>query len=247
MNKINFSIYFYIIEFFYRFFYIFVSFCCCCSILYLNIQILFLIETYPFLQFSEKKFIATHVTDLFDCIWLLLISTSFLSIFPLFIFHLIQFFKTSWYKSQFYLAKWLLIFPTVIYWVFLFLCYLNIFPLVLSFLEQWEIKKLSSILSIEVEFRILSYLTWILSIRYFMSFFNFILFVSLINFILLFDSKDLYRNIKRYRKQFSFSTILTLFFFIPPDIYLQFFVIFITFIFYEIIFFFLCYKICNLN
>ena len=245
MNKINFSIYFYTLELFYRFFYTFISFILCCVILYPNIQTLLLVETYPFLKLSEKKFIATHVTDLFECIWLLIISTSLLTTFPLFFFHLIQFSRTSWYDYQLYLAKQLLIFPIIIYLLFLFLCYLSLFPLILTFLEQWELKKVASILSIKVEFRILSYLNWILITRYLSGFFTFLFFTFLIKSIFLFNSKSFYNSIRIFRNQFSFTTILIFFFFTPPDIHLQFLIILFTFIFYELIFFLSCYKICN--
>lgn len=245
MNKLNPPIYFYIVELFYRNFYLFFSFCCCLLVSYFNIQVLFLIETYPFLLFSRKKFIATYVTDLFDCIWLLLTSTSFLFIFPLFIFHLIHFSKSSWYNYQFYLAKYLFVIAINFYWIFMFLCYLNIFPAILNFFTQWEIKEFASILDIKIEFRIFDYINWILKFRYLLNFINFCFITFLIKILFLFSLKNIYKNIKIYRKQFCFCTILLIFFSTPPDFYLQLFTITIIFIFYELVFFLVCYKIYN--
>lgn len=61
-------VYFYSTELVYRFLYISLSFIFCIIITLLNIQILLLVETYPFLQFSNKKFIVTQTTDLIDVV-----------------------------------------------------------------------------------------------------------------------------------------------------------------------------------
>lgn len=65
--------------------------------------------------------------------------------------------------------------------------------------------------------------------------------------VFLFHITKFYNIMKIYRRQICFLNITFLFLLLPPDVFLQFFTIFTIFIFYEIIFFFICYKISNNN
>ena len=104
---------------------------------------------------------------------------------------------------------------------------------------------MQTFLNIQVELRILDYLIWTLTLRYFISFLIYFFFkVIILIYFNLFLTK-IYQNIKFHRNKLCFLTILTYFFFIPPDFFLQFIVIINSFIFYELIFFIFCYKICN--
>lgn len=129
-------LHFYLFEIGYRFSHLFISFCFCSLIIFYHIEILLLLETYPFLKFAEKKFLVTHTTDLINLIWYLVFSTSFFTIFPVFYYQLIQFSKSSWYKYQLNFSKKLFFYPLVFYYVCIFLCYLKLFPLILNFLTQ---------------------------------------------------------------------------------------------------------------
>lgn len=67
-NNKKFLIYFYATETFYRFLYVLLSFLICLVITFYYMDLLILLETYPFLEFANKKFIITHTTDLLNSI-----------------------------------------------------------------------------------------------------------------------------------------------------------------------------------
>lgn len=232
-------------ELFYRSFYSLISVFFCFLISLQNIELLLLIETYPFLKFANKKFIVTHTTDLINAAWNIATAMSYFLTFPLFVYQLIQFFKPSWYKYQITFAKKLFIIPLVISYIFILLCYYKIFPSVLNFLTQWNFSQLKLILNVEIEFRIINYLIWILTLRncfWFLSYFFVMLIILFLFFIFV---KNIYNLIKFQRKNLCFLNIVVLLVLTPPDIFLQFFIIFSSFIFYETIFCIICYKICN--
>nr|YP_009295541.1 SecY-independent transporter protein [Mastocarpus papillatus]AOL58025.1 SecY-independent transporter protein [Mastocarpus papillatus] len=245
LDKINFLLYSYSIELLYRLSYIVISFIFCIIITFLNVQTLLLVETYPFLQFLSKKFIVTGTTDLIDVVWVLVFSTSLLSSFPLFFYQLIQFSKNSWYIYQISFSLKLLISSLTVYLVSLVFCYTTFLPVVLEFLAQWETKQTGSILNIKIEFRILSYIRWILSFRYVFSFSILTVFLWVTFIYLLLNPIIAYRTVKSRRKLFVFLTIFSFFLLIPPNVFLQFFIISNAFIFYEVLFFFFCYKTYN--
>nr|YP_010027356.1 Sec-independent protein translocase [Sarcopeltis skottsbergii]QOS04477.1 Sec-independent protein translocase [Sarcopeltis skottsbergii] len=236
--------YFYSIEVVYRYFYIVISFIFCVIIAFLHVQILLLVETYPFLQFSSKKFLVTQTTDLFDVVWILIFSTSLLFVFPLFFYQIVLFSKNSWYEYQTYFIYKLLLFSLLTYIFSLILCYFYFLPALLDFLSQWEIKQSASILNVEIEFRILNYINWILSFRYIFCFLFYIILFFFFFFHFLLELNVKYNLLKFHRNLFIFLNTFFLFFVVPSDILLQFFIIFFSFIFYEILFFILCYK-CN--
>ena len=240
-------IYFYFLELGYRIGYILTSFTICLIIAFQNIELLLLVETYPFLELSHKKFIVTQTTDLINSIWLLVFSNSFFVVFPMFFYQIIGFSKTGWYCYQLDFSIKILIFPLVICYVSVFFCYFKIFPVILNFLTHWNLDQIKVFLSLEIEFRILNYLHWILLLRYCFSFLTYIFVMLIIQINYLVFSQNIYAIIKYHRKKICFSTILVLFILAPPDIFLQFFIIFITFVIYEFIFFILCYKTCSLK
>lgn len=88
-------IYFYSIEFGFRLFYIFLSFCFCLLISSFNIYNILFFETYPFLKFASRKFIVTNVMDLFDVLCLLFFSKAVFFVFPYTMFQLYKFNSSS--------------------------------------------------------------------------------------------------------------------------------------------------------
>ena len=245
MNRKTRLIQFYVIEVYFRFFYFFISFFLCIIISFYYIELLLLIETYPFLEFSRKKFIVTHTTDLINMVWSLIISTSFFMVFPTFFYQLIQFSKASWYLYQLKFCNKLFIIPLIIYYFSIIICYFKLFPLLLEFLIQWQLLYSKTFLNIVIELRILDYISWILSLRYCFCFLIYIFVLLLINLLVFVFIKNVYWILKFHRHKFCFLNIFSLFILAPPDILLQFFIILFCFIFYEIIFFIICYKIYN--
>ena len=63
------SIYFY--EFKWRFFYIFLSNIICILVLLNYFQILILLEVFPLFKINHRRLITTHITDLFNTIFLI--------------------------------------------------------------------------------------------------------------------------------------------------------------------------------
>nr|YP_009488826.1 protein translocase subunit SecY [Grateloupia filicina]AWD77497.1 protein translocase subunit SecY [Grateloupia filicina] len=232
----------------FRFTYVFISFTLCSIISIYNINWLLLVLTYPFLKFFTKKFITTHVTDLFDVIWTLTNSISFLFILPLTFYQLLSFFKSGWYAYQINILK------TSYYYIYTtlsfitILCYTIFLPSTLNFLVYWEkIEQNNSLLIIDTEFRILNFVHWVLNFQYSFTFLIFLYLLIVFLLWTLIKPIKVYLAIKSYRKQLSFYSLVLLFLLSPPEIFLQFYLIFFVITFYEAVFFFVCYKISNSN
>jgi len=234
--------FFYYKELSYRFFYISLSFLGCLIVSFINIESILFFETYPFLKFSDKKFIVTSTTELFQVVWTLVTSISLISIAPFFYYQLNLFTKSSWYAYQSFLFSKIGLFAFIGYFLTFILCYNVIFPLVIDFLIQWKMQSKYSILSIDIELRILYYIHWVLTLRFFICLLIYYFVIIFIKVVFLQSFNKLYVIMKSYRKQMIFFTILIFFFLLPPDYFLQFFIIIFIIFFYESIFFFLCYK-----
>nr|YP_010937578.1 protein translocase subunit SecY [Grateloupia asiatica]WKW95608.1 protein translocase subunit SecY [Grateloupia asiatica] len=232
----------------FRLTYVFISFILCGIISIYNINWLLLILTYPFLKLFTKKFITTHVTDLFDVVWILTNSFSFSFILPLTFYHLLNFFKSSWQTYQINILKTTYYHACIVLSVITILCYTIFLPTTLNFLIYWEkIEQTNSLLMIDTEFRILNFVYWALNFHYSFAFLTFLYLVITFLFWTLTKPTRIYFLIKLYRKQFSFCSLILLFFLSPPDVFLQFFLVLFVIIFYEIVFFFVCYKLSNSN
>nr|AHX02515.1 SecY [Schimmelmannia schousboei] len=234
-------------ELIFIFFYFSFSLVLCILVSISNLHSLILFETYPFLQFSNKKFIITHITDIIDIVWFLVLSNSLLSVFPLLFFQLTKFFSSSWYIYQLRFSNKVFVYSYFAFILILIICYLQIIPITLSFLSQWEyLRKPNSILNIELEFRILSYILWTLAFRNYIGCFIFIIFIIINKVRFLYHMKSVYIFSKLYRKQVVFFNLFCLFLISPSDIFLQFLSLFLILVFFEIVFFFICYKVSNL-
>nr|AHX02561.1 SecY [Sebdenia flabellata] len=245
--KINLLISFYSIEILIRLMYVFFSLILCLFIIVYNIHTLLLFETYPFLNLSNKKFIITHVTDLFDTTWTL-ISLSFLCILPIFCYQLFNFFKASWYNYQLRFSRKLFLLVSITMTVVSILSYFFLIPTILKFLTQWDkLNQINNFLFIETEFILLHYIFWVLSFQYNIMNITIIFSVLLSQIWLWYKLENIYWLMKFYRKQLTFLTLCILFILSPTDVFLQFVIISFTYLFYEIIFLVICYKLTNSN
>nr|YP_010881025.1 Sec-independent protein translocase component TatC [Grateloupia cornea]WIA66143.1 Sec-independent protein translocase component TatC [Grateloupia cornea] len=241
-------IYFYSAEIIFRLIYIFISFISCGIISIYNINWLLFVLTYPLLKPFTKKFITTHVTDLFDVVWILTNSISFLFVLPLVFYQLLNFFKSSWYTYQINTLKTIHYYACIVLSAITTSCYTIFLPTTLNFLIYWEkIEQTDSLLMINAEFRILDFVYWALNFQYSFAFLVFSYLVIASSLWILIKPTKVYFLIKSYRKQFSFCSLTLLFFLSPPDVFLQFFLVLFVIVLYEIVFFFVCYKISNLN
>nr|YP_009511787.1 Sec-independent protein translocase component TatC [Gracilaria caudata]AXI97664.1 Sec-independent protein translocase component TatC [Gracilaria caudata] len=239
-------IYFYSVEFFFRLFYIFVSFFLCIIVASLNTYYLILFEVYPFVTYELKKFIVTNIMDLFDMIWYLVISQSFFFVFPYWIFQLYKFSSSSWYLYQLKFFKKSFYFSFSLTFLSLSLIHFGLLPFILYFLTKWEVKN-DDLFSIFVEFRVISYINWVLTFRYFLGSLIFLIFLVILHLWFLMKINYIYFLIKHYRKSFIFGILCILFLVTPPDGFLQGFFLILIFLIFETVFLFVCYKLCSIR
>nr|AYR06602.1 preprotein translocase subunit SecY [Lithothamnion sp.] len=228
----------YIFELIIRIFYILFSYCLCLIIIFLNIDILFLFETYPFASVVNNRFISTCVTDFIDVIWTLSVFTSIIFTLPLLVYHLGSFFYNSWYTYQINFYRKLVLTSLLIFLFIYFIIHNNILPSIFSFFLYWEITEESSLLRIEAETRILSYIDWILLLKLIFSFLISLGFFILSIFLSFFKVKYIHGFFKFNKGILIYFSIFLFFLITPPDFFLQLFIIFFNLIFFNLIFFF---------
>nr|YP_009490458.1 SecY [Gracilaria textorii]AWH62611.1 SecY [Gracilaria textorii] len=239
-------IYFYSLELIFRLIYVFISFLLCLFVASINIYYLILFEVYPFVIYELKKFIVTNVMDLFDVLWLLVISKSFFFVFPYWIFQLFKFNSSSWYLYQIRFFRRSFYFSFLIILIYLFFVHFGLLPFVLSALTKWEINN-TNLFDIFVEFRVISYIKWVLTFRYFLGTLNFFALLLALHLWFLVKLNRIYFFIKYYRKPFIFGILFMLFLLIPSDNFLQIFCVGFVFLTFELVFLFVCYKLCNIK
>nr|YP_004062188.1 SecY [Gracilariophila oryzoides]ADR03204.1 SecY [Gracilariophila oryzoides]APC24937.1 Sec-independent protein translocase [Gracilariophila oryzoides] len=239
-------IYFYYQELIFRLFYIFISFCLCLIVNSFNIYNILFFETYPSLKFSPQKFIVTDVMDLFDVIYILFFSKSFLFIFPYAMFQLYKFNSSNWYIYQWVFFKKSLKLAFLFSLAVLIFIHIGLLPSILQFLTKLE-TNMDPTINIFVEFRLINYVKWVLTFRYFISSLSFISFLIFFQIWFLLSTEWVYFFTKYYRKIFIFSALFILYLVTPPDGFSQIFFIIFTFVIFEIVFLFVCYKLSNIN
>nr|YP_009445883.1 Sec-independent protein translocase component TatC [Betaphycus gelatinus]ATX68824.1 Sec-independent protein translocase component TatC [Betaphycus gelatinus] len=232
-------------EFFYRFFYIVSGFFGCLTLSLLKVDIILLMIVNPFQKFSAEKLLATKVTDLIDTVIALSFYNSLLFIYPLFIYHLISFLKASFYDYQICIFFKILILSTLMYLISLSFLHLLFLPGFFNFLLSWKTDSFQNLLSVETELRIINYINWILLTEYLMSSLIHWLFIIIFKTSMAVELNDIYKGVKRWKKQMLFFLIFLLFLLFPPDFYLQFSLLFVSILFVEIIFILLCYIVKN--
>lgn len=206
------------------------------------IEFIFLFEIFPLIKLSHKKFIATHITELFDsvlqtCFFMLSING-----FPLIAYHILAFFISGWFNYQVILMwRYLLVLLLFVSSSFLF-TNVYLLPKVFNFFTQWEIFQENTILHISLEARIYLYLQWINRMYNSISFFFSISLIILFLILLFVLPYKLYLFIKLHKKQILFMQILVLFTLSPPDFWIQLFLIFTSSLLLEIFFFLSCFR-----
>nr|WOA02302.1 Sec-independent protein translocase component TatC [Gloiopeltis furcata] len=236
----------YIKEIYYRCLYVFVSFSFSVCVSFWYTQSLFLLQTYPLLKLSDGRFIATQVTELVDTTWVLVLATALNITFPVFLYQIIQFSKSGWYSYQLYFVQKLFAFSIFFHWLFLYFCYAYLFPGILAFLSQWEISQPGSTLNVSVEFKIMSYINWILAVWYCLSTSVGLLGTCMLHIIFLSQPQNVYKVFKLFKKQILFVTLVLFLSTSFSSLIFQVYCIFLIFVSYELIFFFSCYRSCNL-
>nr|YP_009114059.1 preprotein translocase subunit SecY [Ahnfeltia plicata]AHB62122.1 preprotein translocase subunit SecY [Ahnfeltia plicata]UAT97984.1 preprotein translocase subunit SecY [Ahnfeltia plicata] len=232
----------YIAELFFRTLYVFISFIFCTIILFYHVDLILLLETYPFLKFSHKKFIATQVTDLFDTACVLCVWFSFTAVFPLVYYQTYLFLCASWYKYQVIFFKELCLCVWFSFLASISIFHINLLPRVLEFFSHWEMRGNHLFLQVEVESRISLYVYWILSFQCFFGYLIYTLLFLFVNLFYLVDITSFYKLLQTYRKQGIFMTIVLIFFLAPPEPSLQLFLVLIVILLYELLFLFSCLK-----
>nr|YP_010199682.1 Sec-independent protein translocase component TatC [Gracilaria domingensis]UAD89590.1 Sec-independent protein translocase component TatC [Gracilaria domingensis] len=239
-------IYFYSLELILRLIYVFISFLLCVFAASMNVYYLIFFEIYPFVLPELKKFIVTNVMDLFEVLWILVISKAFFFVFPYWIFQLSEFSSSSWYSYQIRFFKKSFHFSFLMILVYLFLIHFGLLPFVLSILTKWDINK-TNLFDIFIELRVTSYVQWVLAFRYVLGSLGFFTLLLILHSWLLIKISKIYVLIKYYRKLFIFGILCILFLLIPSDNFLQIFCIVAVFLIFELIFLFVCYKLCNIK
>nr|YP_010947459.1 SecY-independent transporter protein [Mimica arnoldii]WGO62545.1 SecY-independent transporter protein [Mimica arnoldii] len=235
----------YITEFCYRFFYIIFSLISCIALTLVKIDIILVVEIYPFLKFSAKKLLATRVTDLIDIAWMLSFYNSLLLVYPLFLHHLLSFMKMGFYDYQTCILFKIFKCSTLTYVIFFTFLHLSFLPNLFNFLLSWKISSFQSLLMVQIELRITHYINWILATKCLLSSIVYWLSIILVKVLIITNLNNVYNEVKKWKKQILFSFIFLLFLLFPPDLYLQFVLLLTSSTFIELIFLSLCYIIKN--
>lgn len=135
-NLKNHLFYLYFLELLFRSLYVFISLLLCVSISFFDVNALLLLETYPYLKFSNKEFLIVHTTDLLNVVWTLSFTNAFLIVFPFYLYQLFLFFKSGWYVYQIRFIRVSSVVPVLVYVISLVICYTCIVPMFLDFLSQ---------------------------------------------------------------------------------------------------------------
>nr|YP_009138120.1 Sec-independent protein translocase protein [Calliarthron tuberculosum]AKG26252.1 Sec-independent protein translocase protein [Calliarthron tuberculosum] len=232
----------YLKDLFIKLFYSTLSYVLCCLILFWYIDIFFLFETYPFLlEFTNKRFILTQLTQLFNVVQYYIFFLSLIYFSPFFLWHIFTFFISTWYVYQIKLFRICLIFLIIFLIIFVF-THIFLLPKVISFFLSWEFLTFNAIVRIEPEVTFDSYIIWILSFKTIFSFFVAFILILLITFYNFLKANSILTFLFYYKRVLIFSITLTFFVLIPPDLSIQFFLIFIFIFTYEIFLLFICIK-----
>jgi Sec-independent protein secretion pathway component TatC len=207
------------------------------------IEFLFLFEVYPFIRLTHKKFIATHVTELFSSVIQTCFFVTYISEFPLLAYHILTFFSTCWFAYQ------LTVLRIYIFSLLLLLLQASLFtntyllPKVFDFFTQWEALQNVTLFQVELDARIYTYLLWVNHVYSFVNFsFSFFL-TTLFLFVLFISPYRFHSCLNFYKKQITFTVILILMIILPPDFWIQLMLIVSSILFIEVTFFLSCFRI----
>lgn len=233
------SIYFH--EFKWRFFYTLLSNIICILILLKYFQILILLNVFPLFKINHHRFIATHVTDLFNTFFWVCLYLSIIWIFPLIIWQIKYFLSPRWTKLQLQFFEKISNLLWSFFNLFILIFHFKCIPIILKFCLTWEIKNKYSYIQLEIESRINEYLFWILktNISFAISWLSVVFFIIII--LLFFGPLFLYLTAKLYKKQIIIIVFIIFSFLLPLDINSQLLLLINLIIFYEVFFFNLCF------
>jgi sec-independent protein translocase protein TatC len=207
-----------------------------------NIEFLFLFEVYPFIKSTHKKFIATHITELFNSVLQTCFFVTYISEFPLLVYHVLAFFSTCWFAYQLTLLRFYTFLVLLLFFQTLFFTNIYLLPKVFVFFTQWEALQNVTLFQVELEVRIHTYLLWVNHIYSFINFsFSFFL-TTLFLFVLFISPYQFYSYLNSYKKQVTFTAILIFMVILPPDFWIQLVLIVLSFFFIEVIFFLSCFR-----
>ena len=232
----------YLHELKWRFIYTLLSSFICTLILLNDFQILVLLEVFPLFQVSHRRFIATHVTDLFDSFLLICFYLSLIWIFPLVVWQIRMFLSPAWTKSQLWFLEMISNLLWICFNLFVFIYHFKCIPLILNFMLAWEIKDKYSYIKLEIESRASDYLFWILKTN--ISFSISWVWVVFIFMVLLLFLGPIFLcfKVKFYWKQIIIIIFVIFYFLLPLDFKSQILFFAYLVIFYEIIFLILCFM-----
>jgi Sec-independent protein secretion pathway component TatC len=232
----------YIKEILWRIYYCILGLVAIFIISFYYIELIFLFEIFPFIKLSHKKFIATHITELFDSVLQTCFSMVSINGFPLVTYHIFTFFISSWFNYQITLMRYYLLFLSFSF--FFSFSFTNIFllPKMFSFFTQWETVQKNVMVHVGLETRIFLYTQWINCTYNSISFFCSLLLLFLFLILLFITPLKLYFFTKLYKKQILFAIILVLFILLPPDLWVQLLLVFSSFLLLELLFFMSCFR-----
>nr|YP_009132710.1 SecY-independent transporter protein [Bangia fuscopurpurea]AKA66475.1 SecY-independent transporter protein [Bangia fuscopurpurea] len=228
-----------LVELKFRLGYFLLSFAICFFVILNYSESILFLETYVFAYLMKKRFIATHITELFLTAIYISFNFSSIAIFPYVYYHCQSFFATGWYKAQAWLFSSVTTFVFIIFFLSLQFCYFFLLLYAFSFFSTWEIASTYA-LQIQLEVRIVTYTYWTLQTACFLSNIVCITFFYLLYFYLKDNMITLHKFLRSYRKHFLISICLFTSIFIPPEAFLQFIFISTTTLINELLFFVTC-------
>lgn len=233
----------YFLEFNFRLFYILISYLICLTIFFLNIETIFLFETNSLLSnLTTKRLILTKISQLFNTVWFLCNSFTFIFIFPLTSYHIFFFFKSSWYLYQIRIIKNFYFFFINMFLMLYFICHTIIIGSLINFFLYWEIKEINSLLRIEAEISLFYYVVWNLNLKFFFTFWVINLLFLIYLILKFFNIFNLYKLFLNFKKLLTYLFICGFFFLIPPDFFIQMFIVIFCYFLFELFFLTICVK-----
>nr|YP_009441364.1 Sec-independent protein translocase component TatC [Lympha mucosa]ATN23373.1 Sec-independent protein translocase component TatC [Lympha mucosa] len=233
-------------EIIWRLFYCLLSSFIVFFIAFYHIELLFLFEIYPFIKFTHKKFIATHVTELFNSVIQTCFFVIYISEFPFIAYHIITFISTGWFVYQIIILRFYIILLTLLTLLTFLFTNTYLLPQIFDFFTQWETLQNATLLHLEIDARIHLYLIWINHMYSFINFlFSFFL-TSLLLLILFTSPYYFYLYLKYYKKQTVLIIIFLFMVIFPPDFWIQLIIIIFSILFLEITFFISCLRLNQL-
>lgn len=233
----------YWIETKWRFFYACLTFFFSFFIIILFIDVFFLFEAYPLIVLHHKKFMATHITELFTSVFLVCLFFTYLIIFPSIAYHCLFFLSSSFYPFQIAFLKRCIFFIFLIAGLAFLITYHLILPNILFFFLQWKTHVSSLSLELELDTRIKEYLYWVNS-TYSILNLSFQTFMTLpLLLLFLYSTAALFNHLKFYRRHWSFIILFWLYLILPPDLILQLLLFIFIFCFFECFFYISCFRL----